>query len=130
MKIAINARLLNERKGGPYRYLVNILTELAEIAQENTYYLILNSVIDQDLKFTAEPNFKQVICPFKNRIIFDYICLPIFSYLNKMDLYFFPKNIFSPLVKGRKIPVFHDIIYFENFKFRNSNILITCIINL
>lgn len=118
MKILINARLLTERKGGPYRYLVNILNELAIIDKKNEYILFLNERLTEDFNFLNNSNFRQIIYPFKNKLIFDYICLPVFSYLNRIDIYFFPKNTFSPMIRGKKIAVYHDIVYFEKMDFR------------
>lgn len=54
MKIAVNARLLNERKSGPYRYLVNILNELSRMDNQNTYYLLLNKKVDDNLSFICK----------------------------------------------------------------------------
>lgn len=118
MKIVINARLLNERKGGPYRYQVNILNELALIDKENTYILIVNEKISDKFGFLNNPNFKQIVLPFKNRVLFDYICLPLFSYFNKADIFFFPKTTFAPYIRGKKISLYNDIIYFEKFDYR------------
>jgi len=39
MNIGINARVLNERKGGPYRYTVNVIRELSNIDTKNTYFM-------------------------------------------------------------------------------------------
>jgi len=35
MNIGINGRVLTERKGGPYRYTVNLIKELANIDKKN-----------------------------------------------------------------------------------------------
>ncbi len=118
MKIVINARILNERKGGPYRYIVNILNELSLIDNENQYILLLKNKIGDNFKFLLNKNFKQVVLPFNNRVFFDYISIPFYSYKNKADIYFFPKNTFSPIIRGKKIAVYHDIVYFEKLNFR------------
>jgi len=118
MKIAINARLLNERKGGPYRYQVNILNELSVIDKENSYILLVNEKLIDDFKFLKNKNFRQIVFPIKNKIIFDYIYLPIFSLINRIDIFFFPKTTFAPYIKGKKISLYNDIIYFEKFNFR------------
>lgn len=111
MKIAINARVLTERQGGPYRYTVNILHQLSKIDTKNIYYVILNNKYNFD--FELPENFKVIVYKIKSKIIFDYIFMPLISYKLSPDVLLFPKNTFSPLVKGKKIPVFHDIIYFE-----------------
>lgn len=118
MEIVINARLLNERKGGPYRYLVAVLNELSKIDTENNYHLILNGDTDIEYDFFKNKNFIKKIFPIKNKLIFDYLLLPIYSYFNKRDLYFFPKTTFAPYIRGRKISLYNDIIYFEDFDFR------------
>ncbi len=120
MNIGLNARVLNERKGGPYRYTVNVIRELSNIDKKNTYFIFLYD--DFVFSFTLPPNFKKVIIKIRSKLIFDYIILPLYSYFNSIDVWIFPKNTFSPLIKGKKIPVFHDIVYFEKeLKFREFN---------
>jgi glycosyltransferase involved in cell wall biosynthesis len=116
MNIAINARVLNERRGGPARFTYNILRELARIDTQNRYFLLLYDKVDFDFKLPD--NFIIKIFKIKSKIIFDYIILPLFSYLHKIDFYLFPKNTFSPLIYGKKIPFFNDIVYFEKLGFR------------
>jgi len=111
MNIAINARVLNERKGGPYRYTINILRELSKLDRTNTYYILLYD--DYDFDFELPKNYKIIIKKIKSKVYFDYIYLPLFSKSHNIDVWFFPKNTFSPLIKGKKVPVFHDIVYFE-----------------
>ena len=41
MKIAINARVLNERQGGPARVTLNLIKELSKIDDKNKYSLLL-----------------------------------------------------------------------------------------
>ncbi len=118
MKIVINARLLNERKGGPYRYLVNILSELALIDKKNEYILLLNAKPEINYSFLHNTNFYTVIFPLRIKLLFDYIFIPFYSYFKKSDIFFFPKNTFSPLIKGKKIAVYHDIVYYEKLNFR------------
>ena len=116
MKIAIHARVLNERRGGPARYTYNIIKELARTDKENTYYLLMYDKVDFDFKLPD--NFIVKIFKIKNRLIFDYFSLPLFSYANKIDRYIFPKNTFSPMIRGKKIPFFNDIVYYEKLGFR------------
>jgi glycosyltransferase involved in cell wall biosynthesis len=116
MNIAINARVLNERRGGPARLTCNIIQELTRIDKKNTYLLLFYDKFDFD--FTLPDNFKIKIFKIKSRIIFDYIILPFYSYFHKIDFYLFPKNTFSPFVYGKKIPFFNDIVYFEKLGFR------------
>jgi glycosyltransferase involved in cell wall biosynthesis len=118
MVIAINARVLTERMGGPARYIKNIIRELTLQDSANTYYILVKKE-DFDFGFPLPANFNKVILPTDNRVLFDYFYLPLFSWKRKVDIFMFPKNTFSPLVRGRKVPVYHDIIYFEKgLKFR------------
>lgn len=119
MNIAINARVLNERTGGPARYTLNVIRELSKIDHDNQYVLILYD--DYNFDFRLPSNFKIKLLKFKSRVFLDYIYIPLFSYLYKTDIFIFPKNTYSPFVKGKKIPVYHDIIYFENMGFREFN---------
>ncbi|MBN2157995.1 MAG: glycosyltransferase family 4 protein [Spirochaetes bacterium] len=116
MNIAINARVLNERRGGPARYTLNVIRELAAIDRSNRYYLLMYDTAD--LGFPLPDNFKVKIVRFRSKLFFDYLYIPVYSWLNAIDIFIFPKNTFSPLVRGKKIPVYHDIVYFEDFNFR------------
>ncbi|HEY1406751.1 MAG TPA: glycosyltransferase family 1 protein [Spirochaetota bacterium] len=116
MVIAINARVLSERRGGPARYTANLLRELAAIDRSNTYILLLKESVS--FGFELPPNFKVKIIKSNNRVFFDYIYLPFFSWRTKIDYFIFPKNTFSPLIRGKKLPVYHDIIYYENVGYR------------
>ena len=116
MIIAVNARVLNERQGGPARYTMNVLRELAALDRENRYIILLYDTIDFD--FPIPENFTVKIVRLRSKLFFDYIYIPLFSWRNRIDIFLFPKNTFSPLVRGRKIPVYHDIVYFEKLDFR------------
>lgn len=116
MIIAINARVLNERHGGPARYTMNIIRELAAIDRTNRYHILMYDKMDFD--FQLPSNFTVSVVRFRSKLFFDYVYLPLFSWRNRIDIFLFPKNTFSPLVRGKKIPVYHDIVYFEDFNFR------------
>ncbi len=116
MIIAVNARVLNERQGGPARYTLNVIRELSRIDRRNRYIILLYDAIE--LGFDLPENFSIKIVPLRSKLFFDYIYLPLFSWLNRIDIFLFPKNTFSPLVRGKKIPVYHDIVYFEDLDFR------------
>jgi glycosyltransferase involved in cell wall biosynthesis len=116
MNIAINARVLNERQGGPARYTLNLIRELAAIDKKNNYTVLMYDTMDFD--FTLPKNFSIKIVRLRSKLFFDYVYLPLFSWTNTIDVFLFPKNTYSPLVRGKKIPVYHDIVYFENFDFR------------
>lgn len=117
MTIAINCRILSERPGGGHRYTVNLIKELTKIDQKNEYLLLLKKDYLPD--FPLPGNFKKIIFHTKSKIIFDYWLIPRFSRKHKIDYFIFPKNTFSPFVRGKKIPIYHDIIYHEKkFEFR------------
>jgi glycosyltransferase involved in cell wall biosynthesis len=115
-KIAINARVLNERKGGPARYTRSVIKELCRLDRRNKYFLLFYD--DPDFDFEIPLNFIVQIYRFRSKFLFDYIIIPLFSYFNQIDIFIFPKNTFSPFVKGKKIPIYHDLVYFEKFTFR------------
>ncbi|MCX7698061.1 MAG: glycosyltransferase family 4 protein [Candidatus Goldbacteria bacterium] len=120
MNIAINGRVLTERKGGPYRYTVNVIRELSKIDKKNKYYLFVNA--DINLDFSLNSNFDIIIKKTKSKLYFDYFYLPAISHRYNIDIWLFPKNTFSPMIKGKKVPVFHDIVYFEKgLHFREFN---------
>lgn len=116
MNIAINARVLNERHGGPARYTMNVIRELAAIDRTNRYHILMYDIRDFD--FQLPSNFVVSVVRFRSKLFFDYIYIPFFSWRKRIDIFLFPKNTFSPLVRGKKIPVYHDIVYFEDFNFR------------
>ena len=117
MNIAINCRVLNERQGGPFRYTHNLIRELAALDRKNRYFLIFNTKI-YEFDFPIPDNFQCVYLRPANKLIFDYISLPLYTWRIKFDIILFPKNTFSPLVRGNKIPFFNDIVYFEKLGFR------------
>lgn len=120
MNIAINGRVLTERRGGPYRYTVNIIKELGKIDTGNNYYIFVNDEVQFD--FQLPKNFSFVIQKTKSKLYFDYWYLPIASRKYHIDIWIFPKNTFSPFIKGKAIPIFHDIVYFETqLNFREFN---------
>ncbi len=116
MNIAINARVLNERQGGPARYTMNVIRELASLDRKNRYIILMYDSVD--FGFSLPDNFITRIVRIRSKLFFDYIYIPAFSWLNRIDIFLFPKNTFSPLVRGKKIPVYHDIVYFEDLDFR------------
>jgi len=116
VNIAINARVLNERQGGPARYTLNVIRGLAAIDSKNRYYILMYDSMDFD--FRLPKNFSVKIIRLRSKLFFDYVYIPLFSWMNRIDIFLFPKNTFSPLVRGKKIPVYHDIVYFEDFNFR------------
>lgn len=116
MNIVINARVLNERQGGPARYTMNVIRELAAIDRTNRYHILMYD--STDFKFPLPGNFTVKVVHLRSKLFFDYLYIPLFSWLNRIDVFLFPKNTFSPLVRGKKIPVYHDIVYFEDFDFR------------
>lgn len=119
MNIGINARVLTERKGGPYRYTVNVLRELSQIDRKNNYFLFVNDECDPG--FALPANFQIIIKHTSSKIYFDYVYLPYISLKKNIDVWFFPKNTFCPMIRGKKIAVFHDIVYFEKLGFREFN---------
>ncbi len=116
MNIVINARVLNERQGGPARYTMNVIRELAAIDRTNRYHILMYDFMD--FNFPLPENFIVKVVHLRSKMFFDYLFIPLFSWLNRIDVFLFPKNTFSPLVRGKKIPVYHDIVYFEDFDFR------------
>lgn len=117
MNIAINGRVLTERKGGPYRYTVNVIRELSKLDGKNNYFIFVNDDVNFD--FELGKNFNIVTKKTRSKIYFDYFYLPLMSQKYPIDVWLFPKNTFAPYIKGKCVPVFHDIVYFEKeLKFR------------
>jgi len=98
---------------------MNIIRELSCVDRRNEYVILLKAPVSFD--FPLPPNFSVKILRSGSKVLFDYFFLPLFSWFNRCDVYLFPKNTFSPLVRGKKIPVYHDIIYYEKLGFREFN---------
>jgi glycosyltransferase involved in cell wall biosynthesis len=111
MKIGINCRILNKRHGGPKRFSLNLIKALIKIDKKNTYYLILDK--DFEFPFKLPKKFKKIKLKTKSILIFEYLNLPLFTYKEKIDYLILPNLTFAPYLKSKKLPVFHDIIYFE-----------------
>lgn len=118
-RIIINCRILNKRHGGPKRFLMNLLKGLAKKDSINEYVLVL----DKQLSFNLElpSNFSFIVLDTKSRFIYEYISLPLFTNKYKPDIFIVTDPCYSPLIKAKKITVYHDIIYFEKDQKREFN---------
>lgn len=121
-KIAINCRVLNKRHGGPKRFLLNLLQNLMQIDKKNNYYLLLDR--DYNFEIALPDNFRKIVFNINNKLLFEYIYVPLYSCKINFDIYYVSDPVFSPFIKAtKKITVFHDIIYFEKNQKREFNFI-------
>src|SRR3990172_3161793 len=78
MNIAINARVLNERQGGPSRYTLNIIRELASIDKRNRYHILMYGAPDFD--FSLPANFTVRVVRLRSKLFFDYVYFENFGF--------------------------------------------------
>lgn len=107
MKIAIDARLINE--SGVGRYIRNLLENLALIDKDNNYFILLKK---RDLEsFNFGKNFKNIEADFKWYSVAEQIKLPKLLYSLKLDLVHFPHFNVPVFFKGKFIVTIHDLIH-------------------
>ncbi len=93
MKIGIDARLLENMRGGPARYVINMLKLWPEISKKHEYVLYFKDHIPQD-DFLQRSEFtsKKVNCPSLpySFIPWEHIFLPAAVKKDRLDLFFSP----------------------------------------
>lgn len=109
MKICFVVRALT--KGGVYRFVNNILSELDDINFQHEIYLIHDdNRLKNKFKNICEIHIKS------RKLVFDYILS--FNVIRKhsFDVLIYPKNVIPLnhiLLNGKKINIIHDLGYFE-----------------
>lgn len=107
MKIAIDARLINE--SGVGRYIRNLLENLSFIDKRSDYSILLKK---RDLnKFDFGKNFKNIEADFNWYSVSEQIKLPQLLNNLKLDLVHFPHFNVPVLYKGKFIVTIHDLIH-------------------
>lgn len=107
MKIAIDARMLNE--SGIGRYIRNLLRELQKQDLKNEYFILLLKKDFDNLKFNL--NFKKVLADFRWYGLAEQIKMPkILRDLN-VDLVHFPHFNVPFFFDGKFVVTIHDLIH-------------------
>ena len=119
MRIGIDARFLTHpQKGGFKTYSENLISALAEVDKDNSYFLYLDRPPDQQTKLPKQPNFKYRVIPGENPVFGmpwrEQIGLPHFAAKNRLDLLHSP-CLTAPLrLKCASIVTIHDMIWFSS----------------
>jgi glycosyltransferase involved in cell wall biosynthesis len=121
MRIGMDTRILSWSGSGPWRYLCNLLKELARIDQDNEYFLFSDK--NESASGIAWSNMKKIMIRscFKGHVadpVWNNMLLPVALRRNRIDIFHSPYNIL-PLVKiCPSIVTIHDVafeIYPEDF---------------
>jgi glycosyltransferase involved in cell wall biosynthesis len=116
MRIGIDARFLTHpQKGGFKTYSENLITALAEVDRDNSYFLYLDRAPNQETKIPHQPNFEYRVITGQNPVIGmpwrEQIALPRWVAKDKLDLLHSP-CLTAPLrLKCASIVTIHDMIW-------------------
>lgn len=109
MRIAISCRSLEYPSGGVREYLVNLLGELLRLDTRNTY-LLFHSRREH---LGAFPKAQEISLECSNRLIFDWVKLPLALRKHKADVAFFPSSNMPPNLPCRSVAAMLDLGYFH-----------------
>ena len=118
IKIGFFARSLGLRKGGVYRYIFNVLSELDRKVEEGNFEIyILHNETELQQNF---PHCQEIYIPightYFHRLVFDYVYSVYYLKRLQLDYLIYPKNII-PLthyfLSVKKIDTILDLGHFE-----------------
>ena len=109
LRVGLIGRDLNKKGGGTKTYILNILKSLNGKKYEGHKFYLIHNCLEYKSYF---PFFEETFIEEKNKLLFDYLYVPIWSRRNKLDIVFFPKSTISFFVKAKKIVTVHDLAYF------------------
>lgn len=109
LRVGLIGRDLNKKGGGTKTYILNILKSLNGKKYEGHKFYLIHNCLEYKSYF---PFFEETFIEEKNKLLFDYLYVPIWSRRNKLDIVFFPKSTISFFVRGKKIVTVHDLAYF------------------
>jgi len=109
LRVGIIGRDLNKKGGGTKTYILNILKSLSGKKYEGHKFYLIHNCLEYKGHF---PSFEETFIEEKNKLLFDYLYVPIWSRKNKLDIVFYPKSTIPFFVRGKKIVTVHDLAYF------------------
>lgn len=110
MRIAINCRSLEYASGGVKEYLVNLVNTLLSIDKKNTYVLFHSRV-----SFIGSfPGAEEVSLYCSNRLLFDWLKLPMALKQHGIDLAFFPSSNMPRGIPCKAVTAMMDLGYYYN----------------
>lgn len=119
MRIGIDARFITHpQKGGFKTYTENLISALAEVDKENSYFLYLDRYPDDQAKLPQQANFAYRVVPGENPAFGmpwrEQIGLPRFAVKDRLDLLHSP-CLTAPLrLKCASIVTIHDMIWLSS----------------
>jgi glycosyltransferase involved in cell wall biosynthesis len=119
MRIGIDARFLTHpQKGGFKTYTENLISALAEIDKENSYFLYLDRPPNQQIKLPKQTNFQYRVVLGTNPVFGmawrEQIGLPYFVAKDRLDLFHAP-CLTAPLrIKCPLVVTIHDMIWYSS----------------
>lgn len=126
MRIGIDARFLTHPQLGGFKtYTENLIAALAEVDQDNQYFLYLDREPDQTTNIPDKPNFSYRVVPggipFLGMVWREQILLPRWAAKDNLDLLHSP-CLSSPLVIGcAAIVTIHDVIWHSPKRFTGND---------
>jgi glycosyltransferase involved in cell wall biosynthesis len=117
MKIAINTLSITPLRAGAKTYITNLIKNIAEIDNTNTYFLIL-SKMNQHLFQINRKNFNKIVLPLATdnkllRVFMEQFLIPFYIKKNKIDVLFSPGNVITIFSGCKKIITINDMAYKE-----------------
>lgn len=112
MRIGIAARGISEKAGGAKEYIINLTKSLLEFDEVNQYFIFY----DQKKHLGKFPEGNEILLKSSNKLIWDYIKLPVAIEKHKIDICLFPKNVVPFNVKCKSIVVILDLLHILNPK--------------
>lgn len=125
MRIGIDARFLTHPQLGGFKtYTENLIAALAEVDQENQYFLYLDREPDQNTRIPDKSNFTTRVVPawlpFFGMVWREQFRLPRWAVQDKLDLLHSP-CLSSPLVMScAAVVTIHDVIWHSPKKFAGN----------
>jgi len=108
MRILIDARMYGLENTGIGKYIMELITNLQKVDQQNNYYLILREKYYKELVFTK--NFEKIKGEFRQYSFLEQIRLPKIIKQTKPDLIHFPHFNVPVMYKGSYLVTIHDLL--------------------
>lgn len=109
LRVGLIGRDLNKKGGGTKTYILNVLKSLSGKKYEEYELYLIHNCLEYKGHF---PSFEETFIEEKNKFLFDYLYVPIWSRKNKLDIVFYPKSTIPFFARGEKIVTVHDLAYF------------------
>ncbi len=109
MRIAINARTLDYPSGGPKEYLISLVNALLELGCGHELLLFYPDTSH----LGTFPRATEIVLPCRNRLLFDWLTLPVALRRHRADVAFFPSSNMPPGIPCPAVVAMLDLGYFH-----------------